>query len=108
LKNDLVTYGSELESYGITQTFVSDLIAKIDGLSELIESSRIALLRRKGATKSIDEVESKLTEILRDQIDRMVLVFKNNHPQFVSDYQDARSWINHRNGERDGGSITAA
>jgi hypothetical protein len=108
LKNDLAAFGSALEAYGITQTFVSDLIAQIDGLPELIESSRIALLHRKGATRAIDEVEAKLTEILRDQMDRMILVFKSDHPQFVSDYQDARALINHRNGERDDGSITAA
>nr|WP_294862410.1 hypothetical protein [uncultured Fluviicola sp.] len=104
LKNDLLAYGSELEAYGITQTFITELIAKIDGLPELIESSRIALLRRKGATKAIDEAESKLTEILRDQIDRMLLVFKTGYPQFVSDYQDARTSIPNGARERDDGN----
>lgn len=101
LKNDLLAHGSALEPYGITEIFITELIGKIDGLPELIESSRIALLRRKGATKAIDEAESKITDILRDQIDRLVLIFKNEYPQFVSDYLHARASGSHRNGDRD-------
>ncbi|WP_430404113.1 hypothetical protein [Fluviicola sp.] len=108
LKNDLQVYGSELEVYGITAVFISQLIAKIDTLPELIESSRIALLRRKGATRVIEELESKLTEILRDQIDRMMLIFKTDHPAFVLDYQNARTRVGNGSRERDDGSISAA
>lgn len=103
LKNDLLAYGSALDAYGITPAFVTDLMARLDSLPELIESSRMALLHRKGATKAIDETEAQLTEILRDQLDRMILVFKNDHPQLVSDYQHARSSGNHRNAKRDDG-----
>lgn len=108
LKNDLQAYGSELEVYGIKAVFISQLIAKIDTLPELIESSRIALLRRKGATRIIEELESKLTEILRDQIDRMMLIFKIDHPAFVLDYQNARTRVGNGSRERDDGSISAA
>lgn len=104
LKNDLLAYGPELETYGISQVFTTELIAKIDSLPELIESSRLALLRRKGATKSIREAESKLTDLLRDQLDRMLLVFQTAYPQFVSDYRHARTSIPTGSRERDDGS----
>lgn len=103
LKNDLLAHGASLETYGIAQAFITALIAKIEELPELVESTRMALLRRKGITQAIEEVLSKITEILRDRIDRLVKVFKKDHPDFVVIYQNARTVTHRSSREHDDG-----
>ena len=104
LKNDLLAHGSALDAYGITPAFVSDLISRIDELPELIESTRMALLRRKGVTQAIEDVQSKITEILRDRMDRLIKIFRKDHPDFVLIYQHARTAIPHSSRDRDNGN----
>lgn len=104
LKNDLLAHGPSLETYGIAQTLITALIAKIDELPELIESSRMALLRRKGITQAIEEVQAKISEILRDRIDRLIKVFKKDYPDFVLIYQHARTALPHSSRDRDSGT----
>lgn len=104
LKNDLLAHGTSLETYGIGQALITALIAKIDELPELIESSRMALLRRKGITQAIEEVQAKISEILRDRIDRLIKVFKKDYPDFVVIYQHARTALPHSSRDRDNGT----
>lgn len=104
LKNDLLAHGPALDVYGITPAFVSGLIAKIDQLPDMIESTRMALLRRKGITKAINEVQSKITEILRDRMDRLIKIFRKDHPDFVLIYQHARTVLPHSSRDRDTGN----
>ncbi|WP_294674790.1 hypothetical protein [uncultured Fluviicola sp.] len=104
LKNDLLAQGPALDAYGITPAFVSALIAKIDQLPDMIESTRMALLRRKGITKAINEVQSKITEILRDRMDRLIKIFRKDHPDFVLIYQHARTVLPHSSRDRDNGT----
>lgn len=104
LKNDLLAHGPALDAYGITPAFVSALIAKIDQLPDMIESTRMALLRRKGITKAINEVQSKITEILRDRMDRLIKIFRKDHPDFVLIYQHARTVLPHSSRDRDTGN----
>ena len=106
LKNDLLAHGPALDAYGITPALISALIAKIDQLPDMIESTRMALLRRKGITKAINEVQSKITEILRDRMDRLIKIFRKDHPDFVLIYQHARTVLPHSSRDRDNGTTT--
>lgn len=98
LKGDLETYGAQLPEYGITQQAIDELIPLLSGIDELNNSSRKAIIKRKSITKAIDELEQELNELLRVELDRLILVFKESVPAFYQSFESARITINYGGG----------
>jgi len=101
LKNDLVLYGAQLSDYGITAEMIAELLPMLSGIDDLNNSPRKAILKRKSTTQSISELERALDEILRTEMDNLILVFKKNQPEFFRAFRDARIVIDY--GHHSGG-----
>nr|WP_294858589.1 hypothetical protein [uncultured Fluviicola sp.] len=95
LKADLDTYGPQLAAYGITQQAIDELIPLLQGIDELNNSVRKAVIKRKGITQAIKELEHELDELLRVELDRLVLVLKQTNPEFYHAYESARITIDY-------------
>lgn len=93
LKQDMDTYGTQLSAYGVTTQVLDELIPLLETVSEVNNSTRKAIIKRKGITKSIRDLEHELNELLRVELDRLILVFKQTHPAFVEAYNNARITI---------------
>lgn len=113
LRGDLLTYGTQLETLGITSEMITPVIEVVDELSDLRNSTRRAILQRKGITESINDLEKTLNNLLRDELDHLMLVFKSNR-EFYRAYSDARKVVDYRfpgggvPPERDDGGSNAA
>jgi hypothetical protein len=97
LKQDIDAYGPQLSAYGVTTQVLDELIPLLENVSEVNNSVRKAIIKRKGITQSIKDLEQELNELLRVEFDRLILVFKHSHPAFVEDYTSARITIDYGN-----------
>ena len=98
LKEDLDTYGAQLSEYGITQQMTDELIPLLQGIDELNNSTRKAIIKRKEITRSISDLEHELNELLRVELDRLILVFRESVPAFFHSYNSARITIDYGGG----------
>lgn len=113
LSADLTQYGSELTSFGITPEMISALVTVVDQFSDLRNSTRRAILQRKGITASINDLEKELGSVVRDELDNLMLLFKTSDVAFYRSYTAARSIVDYRGPsapapERDDGGSSAA
>lgn len=95
LKQDLDSYAAQLAPYGITQQSIDELIPLLQGIDELNNSTRKAIIKRKGITQAIKDLEHELDELLRVELDRLILLFKQTHPAFYQAYESARITIDY-------------
>ena len=102
LKNDLDSHGPALSQYGITQEDISEIMPLLVGIDELNNSTRKAILKRKGITESISDLEKALDKLLRFEMDSLIMVFKKNQPAFFKAFRNARVVIDY--GHHDSGS----
>jgi hypothetical protein len=113
LRADLIAYGAQLETMGITSEMITPVIEVVDELSDLRNSTRRAILQRKGITESINDLDKTLSNLLRDELDHLMLVFKQNR-EFYRAYTNARKVVDYRAPgvgvppERDDGGSSAA
>ncbi|MGV3612240.1 MAG: hypothetical protein ACO1N0_14870 [Fluviicola sp.] len=95
LKQDLDSYATQLAEYGITPQSIAELIPLLQGIDELNNSTRKAIIKRKGITQAIKDLEHELDELLRVELDRLILVFKQTDPAFYHAYESARIIIDY-------------
>ena len=110
LKGDLEFYGLHLADYGITSEMIDEILPMLNGIDQLNSSTRTAILKRKGITKAIEELERLLDKVLRFEMDALILPFKKNEPAFFNAFRGARVVVDYghhggRSPERDDGQV---
>lgn len=101
-------YLESLSIYGVEQSDVNELRSLRDELNIQLSAPRNAIIDRKGETAKINFLEKELDVIVNLQLDKLVVVLKEGHPDFFVDYKNARMIIDYRNrgagaAERDDG-----
>jgi hypothetical protein len=79
-----------LADYGITQadvTALDDLTAQFHGVKA---APRTAIASRSGQTKTMPPAVKSTTSILRNRLDKQMLMFKKTNPEFYAGYLSAR------------------
>lgn len=110
LLSDLDEFGSELVPYGISAALIQELTDKVSLLQETNFSTRKAIVDRSIATQQIDFFEKKINELLREELDALIVPFKNSNSDFYNVYKKTRKVINKSGGrpirpaERDDGA----
>lgn len=79
-----------LASYGVTQDKIDLLTQGREELSLALLQPRKAIIDRKTVTLSINEVDNKLSAILKGRLDNLMISIKKEHPEFHSKYFAAR------------------
>lgn len=97
-----------LDMYGVDLGDVNALRSMRDELDIQLSAPRNAIIDRKGETARINFLEKELDAIVHLQLDKLVVVLKEGHPEFFVDYKNARMIIDYRNrvagsAERDDG-----
>lgn len=95
LIGDIDSFGADLGAYGITQQTLDELVSMLQGIDELSNSTRQAIIKRKGITQEILKIEQDLNKLLRVELDRMMELFKESDPEFYRDFQNARIVIDY-------------
>ena len=94
-----------LADFGITQASVDELITLRNELDAQMNAPRNAIIDRKGQTLGIKTLTREIDAIVKLQLDKLLFILKEDHPQFFIDYKNARIIVDHRNRKGIGSSI---
>jgi hypothetical protein len=86
-------YSSELLNYGYTLETIADIGTKIDSYQRLISKPMEAAGARKQKTASLQQRFATLDSTLYDKLDKLIVLFKDTHPDFYNEYRTARNLI---------------
>ena len=95
IKADLDTFGSQLGAYGVDAT-VAELTPMLQDVETLKNTAWKAILKRKGATQSINELEREIDKLLNIELDNLMLVFQISQPAFFQAVSNARMVIDYK------------
>lgn len=79
-----------LAPYGVLQATLDDLESKIDAYRLVLESPMQQKDRIRAATVRIETLISETENLWADRIDRPIIMYKSSHPEFITQYFEAR------------------
>jgi hypothetical protein len=79
-----------LADYNITQTDVAGLDAMTAQFHDAKTAPRKAIATRAGQTKTMPPAVKSVTSLLRNHLDKQMLMFKKSNPEFYAGYASAR------------------
>lgn len=83
-------HASALVDYGISEQILSDLIVRRDDLVVGIFSPRKAILKRKDSIAMMSKLSREMDEILKNSLDKLVIVLREESEEFHSAYFNSR------------------
>lgn len=93
--NNAKLMASDLVPFGVDQDKIDDLELAYLEMVEILNSPRQAIVSRKVISEKIDNLISDLDDVLKDQLDRLIVLLKEDEIDFVLTYEGARTIINH-------------
>lgn len=85
---------SELGDYGVTPEILEKQQKEIDEFAEILAKPRKAISTRATATSRIEELMKEGDDLLRHQLDKLMVNYKVREPEFYNMYQNARKLVN--------------
>lgn len=82
-----------LADYGVTMEDVKQLQKEIDDYAQVIAAPRDALITRAKATARLEELFDQADKILKEQMDKLMIMFKTKAPDFYNEYFNARKIV---------------
>ncbi|MGD9993922.1 MAG: hypothetical protein AB7S69_11535 [Salinivirgaceae bacterium] len=79
-----------LAPYGLLPETTSGLRKEIDDFAALVAKPRTAIVARSTATSRLQELFKEINTLLREQMDKLMLVIKDQEPVFYNEYKAAR------------------
>jgi hypothetical protein len=79
-----------LVPFGILPESLADLKKEIDDFALLVGKPRSGIVARSAATLRLQELFKEIGELLREEIDKLMLVLKGQEPVFYMEYKAAR------------------
>lgn len=90
VQNDLDEHASDLLEYGITSAYRLSFDEKVESYRSVSNSPRMKMIERKGLTSDLSSHASKINNILKEQLDKLIVQFKTVEPGFIQAYANAR------------------
>jgi len=87
---------AELPDFGIPQAKLDELILLRNQLEQTLLTTRNAIVVRKSLSTELELLSHETNQLLRANLDQLMLVVGNDHPAFYRQYQAARVTVDHR------------
>ena len=84
---------SELEMYGVAQADIDELETLIDNIANTLEDPRQAITNRARATDELKKNFREVQKTLKEQLDKLMIQFKDTSYAFYKQYHNARKII---------------
>ncbi|MBL7967641.1 MAG: hypothetical protein JNK09_11625 [Prolixibacteraceae bacterium] len=84
-----------LGTANITANDIETLSADIKTFADLLPRQRLSVTGRKVANAKLKDLFAQTDALLKNQLDRLMLRFKQTHPEFYSSYKTSRHVINY-------------
>ena len=79
-----------LTDYGIAPEAITQLKKEIDDFAAIIASPRTAIVTRSQATRRLKELIEQANDLLRNKLDKLILLLQHSQPQVYNTYRSAR------------------
>lgn len=77
--------------YGITVPTVTALTTQLAAYTPSLGSRELSVAERAAASEQVVSLFQQADAILKEQLDKLMELFRNNDPQFYSEYKNART-----------------
>jgi hypothetical protein len=77
--------------YGVTNEMLDELQKAISNYEEIIVKPRDVSVVHKNYTYKLKTLFAKADSILYDKLDKLIVLFKDSHPDFYNEYKSARN-----------------
>lgn len=84
---------NELADYGVDQSKIDDLTLAHMEFIEISNLPRQAIVSRKVITQQITNAVHEIDDVLKSQLDKLIVLLTNQDPTFVMTYEGARTII---------------
>lgn len=88
---------SQLGDFGVDQTSIDELQVLRDELDIMLSAPRNAIVERKVLTQQIKMLMKDIDALLKFQLDKLMVVLAEEHPEFFAAYKNVRMIVDHRN-----------
>ncbi len=83
-----------LISYSVTEDTINELLTLLNQYNQLIGVPRSLQSSKYAKLQSIDELFDKANDLFKNKLDKLMLIYRESHPEFFSAYHSARVIIN--------------
>lgn len=90
IQNKARLYETELADFIIKPDDITAQQALIDQFFEAVPEKRVAVTESKTSTADLKLKFKEMDELLKEKLDRLILLFKSEYPDFVQQYFNAR------------------
>lgn len=97
LVSQITALENELNDYGVDTNLLIELISKRDEFMQLLRSPREQIVKRKEMHQTIREMMKNIDIIIREYILAMIVLMRNDHPQFAKQFENALVIVDRRN-----------
>ncbi|MEY4604300.1 MAG: hypothetical protein RIT43_1592 [Bacteroidota bacterium] len=94
----MVTHAEALGEFGITPFIIDQFTTKRDEMVANIMAPRKAIVKRKDASSQIVALSEDIDRLLRDKLDKLILVLRPSSESFFTEYTAARMILEYGNG----------
>lgn len=94
IKNLADANAAPLAGYGITAPMIAALDTKINNFSASLGARELGSNVSSSAFSQLDVMFKDTDTLLKEQIDKIMVIFKNTDPQFYGEYVNSREIIN--------------
>lgn len=82
-----------LVDYGITESYITEILTTLADFNQLIGKPRSILNQKYVTLESLDELINEGNTLLREKIDKIMLMFRERNPEFYKGYERARTIV---------------
>jgi hypothetical protein len=80
----------DLVAFAITSSMLADLKSRIAAFEEALKDVSTSVAERSGARSMLSDLFIQADEVLKDEMDQMMQVFRTTDPEFYNEYRSAR------------------
>jgi hypothetical protein len=92
--NIVTNHIDDLSDYGIVQNDLDELKVLTENFIALCEDPREAITNRARATSQLGELFKKADSLLKQRLDKLIVLFKSGQADFWQQFKNARKIIN--------------
>lgn len=97
---DLEIHGESLIEYGVAAEYISETQALFASMNTVLFEPRVAIVNKKQLTQKVKEQRQGIDQLLKEQLDILILPFKSSLPVFFNKYRGARVIIDSNHGTK--------
>jgi hypothetical protein len=84
---------ADLADFGLTTDSLTEILSTLEEFNSLIGKPRNILSQRYVALGTLEELFTETSSLLRDKMDNILLMFRENNPEFYDGYTRARTIV---------------